>query len=221
MSRRHPSNPPGAHTRAKEVRFVPHAGPRLGRAVVLTSLVIATVALLSFISVRALSQTESQSADVSIAESKVKPDAPGTIDGAKNPVLIPDEVALRMLVLSVAEPPDANEEQITRARAKLAPIGLGEEDTAALLTHLADFRAQAEEIDKQAADVYVRAPFPHPNSTDYQRLVDLGTQQIQLANNAVAALPARLSKEGLVKLQLYLPEAKKSMKMTHESLMSK
>jgi hypothetical protein len=69
--------------------------------------------------------------------------------------------------------------------------------------------------------VYVRAPIPHPASTDYKQLVDLGKQKSQVTANAVAALPARLSQDGLLKLAAYLPEAKKGMKMTNESLMSK
>jgi len=147
------------------------------------------------------------------------PDPPGTIDGAKNPELIPDEVALRMIVLAVAEPADATEAQKERARAKLNPIGLGEEDAAAFLNLLAEFQSQSGALDKQAAEIFVRAPIPHPASTDYKQLVELGKRKHQLALDAVAALPARLSDDGLLQLSAYLPEAKKGMKITPDSTM--
>jgi hypothetical protein len=140
-------------------------------------------------------------------------DPPGTIDGAKNPELIPDEVALRMIVLAVAEPADATEAQKERALAKLNPIGLSEEDTVAFLNLLAEFQGQADALDKQAAEVYLRAPFPHPASTDYRELLELGKQKVQLLRNTVAAIPACISEEGLLKLTVYLPEAKRGMKV--------
>ncbi len=102
------------------------------------------------------------------------PDPPGTIDGAKNPELIPDEVAYRMIVLAVAEPADATDEQEERARAKLNAIGFSDDDAAAFLTLLAEFQTQAKALDRQVAEVLVRAPIPHPASTDYRQLVELG-----------------------------------------------
>jgi len=60
-----------------------------------------------------------QSATTATAEqaSAITPDPPGTIDGAKNPELIPAEVALRMIVLAIAEPSDAT----TRIRSERGP----------------------------------------------------------------------------------------------------
>jgi len=149
------------------------------------------------------------------------PDPPGTIDGKKNPELIPDEVAYRMIVLAVAEPEDATEEAKERAWAKINPIGFSREDGLAFLILLAEFQTQARELDKQVAEVLVRAPIPHPASTDYRQLVDLGKQRDQLLNNTVAAFPARLSQEGLLRLRTYLPEAKKGMKIIPDTVMSK
>ena len=141
------------------------------------------------------------------------PDPPGTIDGAKNPELIPDEVAYRMIVLAVAEPEDATDEAKERAWAKISPIAFSREDGLAFLILLAEFQTQARELDKQVAEVLVRAPIPHPASTDYRQLVDLGKQRNQLLNNTVTAIPARLSEDGLIKLQAFLAQAKKGMKI--------
>lgn len=140
-------------------------------------------------------------------------DPPGTIDGAKNPELIPNEVALRMIVLAVAEPADATEAQKGRALAKLSPIGLSKEDTIAFLGLLADFHSQAKALDEQSAQIYARTPIPHPDSVDYEQLVDLGAQKNKVLNDTVAAIPARLSAEGLQKLAAFLPEAKKGIKI--------
>src|SRR5262245_48959152 len=51
-------------------------------------------------------------------------DPPGTIDGAKNPELIPDEVAYRLVLLAFAERENASEAEQARFRAKIAPAGL-------------------------------------------------------------------------------------------------
>lgn len=140
-------------------------------------------------------------------------DPPGTIDGAKNPELIPDEVALRMIVLAVAEPPDATDEMKERARSKLNPIGLDEDDAIAFLALLSEFQGQAEDLDEQANAILVRAPIPHTASTDYSSLVEIGRQRDQILSNAVAAIPVRLSAQGLERLMAYLPQAKRGMKV--------
>ena len=142
----------------------------------------------------------------------VKPDPPGTIDGARNPELIPDEVALRMIVLSVEEPANATEAQMERLRAKLSPIGLSEEDIIALQILFGEFRTQVDELNRQTDEVRVRAPIPHPASTDYKLLVELGKQRNQCITDTVAALPAKLSLEGYQKLLDYLPTVKKGIK---------
>jgi hypothetical protein len=145
----------------------------------------------------------------------VTPDPPGTIDGAKNPELIPDGVALRMIVLAVAESTNAPEEQKERARAKIASIGLSDEDAAAFLALLAQFQDEVDAMDKQVVEIYQRTPIPDPASTVYEELVDLGKRKDQLANDAVAAtaIPAKLNEDGLARLSAFLPQAKKGMKI--------
>jgi hypothetical protein len=145
----------------------------------------------------------------------IAPDPPGTIDGAKNPEMIPDGVALRMIVLAVAEPTNAPEEQKERARAKIASIGLSDEDAAAYLALLAQFQDEVDAMDKQVVEIYQRTPIPDPASTVYEELVDLGKRKDQLANDAVAAtaIPAKLNEDGLARLSAFLPQAKKGMKI--------
>jgi hypothetical protein len=153
-----------------------------------------------------------------------KPDPPGIIDGAKNPELIPDETAWRLLFLAVAEPENATPEQIERARAKIAPAELSEEDTVAFLSLLTQFRKQSDALEAQLVEIYVKSPFPHPDSIAFKQLVELDKRRDQLFANTTAALPARLSPEGVEKLYTYLQEAKRGMKIippTNEDLMPK
>jgi hypothetical protein len=141
-----------------------------------------------------------------------QPDPPGTIDGAKTPELIPDEVAYRMLFLAVAEPEDATEEQKTRARAKIAAAQLTEEDTQAFLKLMADFHEETAAVVAENAKIRARNPFPDRQSTDWSILVGLRKRMEANVTNTIAALPARLSEDGQRKLQEHLLEVKRSIK---------
>ncbi len=142
----------------------------------------------------------------------VKPDAPGTIDGAKNPELIPDEVAYRMLFLAVAEPEDATDEQKARARAKIIEAELNEADTEAFLNLTTDFHKEMTAVIAQNAEVRARNPFPDPRSTDWEILVGHRKRMEANVANTIAALPARLSADGQSKLQAHLLVVKQGIK---------
>ena len=141
-----------------------------------------------------------------------QPDPPGTIDGAKNPELIPDEVAYRMLFLGVAEREDATDEQKARARGKIAPAGLSEEDAEAFLRLMADFHKEMTAVLAENAKIRERNPFPDRLSTDWPIVVGLRKRMEANALNTMAALPARLSPEGMAKLQAHLAEVKRGIK---------
>jgi hypothetical protein len=65
---------------------------------------------------------------------------PGTIDGAKDPELIPDDVAYKMLFLSIMEPDNPTDAQKARQESKLRLIRFSDADKAAFLTRLGEFR---------------------------------------------------------------------------------
>jgi hypothetical protein len=158
-------------------------------------------------------QTDQTSTTASQAQPPTpRPDPPGTIDGAKNPELIPDEVAYRMLFLAVAEPEDATDEQKARARAKIAAAQLSEEDTQALLSLMADFHKETAAVLAENATIRARNPFPDRLSTDWPIVVELRKRMEANALNTMAALPARLSPEGVAKLQAHLAEVKRGIK---------
>jgi hypothetical protein len=81
------------------------------------------------------------------------PDPPGTIDGPKNPELIPDDVAYRVLLLAIAEPEDASPEQKARARAKIVRAQLSEDDEVLFLTMATQYKTQIDSLAAQAAQI--------------------------------------------------------------------
>ena len=114
--------------------------------------------------------------------------------------------------LAFAEPENASEEQKARARGKIGGVGLSAAAADAFLILLSQFQEQMAGIDAQIAQIQVRSPILHPLSTDAQEVLDLYKQREQLFANTIAALPARLSPEGVAQLQAYLQQAKRGMK---------
>jgi len=147
----------------------------------------------------------------------VATDPPGTIDGAKSPELIPDDVAYRLVLLAVAEREDATDAQKARYRAKVASAGLNEDDTEAFRVILAAFQKQLDALNAQANEILARDPLPYAGTPDYQRLVVLSKQREPVFAQAMSALPARLTADGLAKLQSYVQKVKRGMKYLPEN----
>jgi len=89
---------------------------------------------------------QSASIDGGVQAQAAGGDPPDTIDGAKHPELIPDEVAYRLIFLAVAEPEGAPAERTALARAKIAPARLSEDDAVAFLSLLTAFRKQFDAL---------------------------------------------------------------------------
>jgi len=139
-------------------------------------------------------------------------DPPGTIDGTKNPDIIPEVVAYRAVLLALAEPENATDAQKARFRAKIASAGLNEDDTLALLVILAAFQKQMDALNAQGDQIRARNPLPYPGTPDYQQLLDLTQQREPVFAEAMSALPARLSLTGAAQLQAYVQNQKRGMK---------
>jgi hypothetical protein len=146
-------------------------------------------------------------------------DPPGTIDGSKNPELIPDIVAYRLVLLGIAEPENATDAQQARFRAKIASAQLNEDDLQMLLGILGTFQNQMDALTAQANQILARDPIPFAGTPDYQSLVGLSKQREPVFNQAMSALSARLSADGAAKLQAYVESAKRGMKYLPESPM--
>jgi hypothetical protein len=150
--------------------------------------------------------------DRAVQPATPQPDPPGTIDGGKNPELIPDEAAYRLVLLAVAERENATEEEMARFQAKIAPAGLDDNDAEAFLGILTAFQKQLDALQGQASAVMARDPFPQPGSVDYNTLLQLGQQKQAVFAEAMGAVPARLSSDGAAKLDAYVKGEKRSMK---------
>jgi hypothetical protein len=141
-----------------------------------------------------------------------QPDPPGTIDGARNPELIPDEEAYEAVFLALAEHENATDAEKARFHAKIAAAGLSNDDEQALFTVLAAFRKQMEGVRAEASAIMARDPFPHPDSVDYKELQNLTKQYKAVFAEAMSAVPARLSGDGVAKLEAYVKGQKRGMK---------
>lgn len=141
-----------------------------------------------------------------------QPDPPGTIDGAKNPELIPDGEAYQVVFLALAEHENATDAEKARFHAKIAAAGLGNDDEQALFTVLAAFRKQMEAVRAEVSGIMARDPFPQPASVDYQELLQLTNQHKAVFAEAMSFLPARLSAEGVAELDAYVKREKRGMK---------
>ncbi len=141
------------------------------------------------------------------------PDPPGTIDGAKNPELIPDDVAYRLLFLAVAEPDNATEEQKARARAKIRAANLREEDVASFLGVASEFRNQVDSLAAQAAKIRGGIPLVHPDSVVARQLSQLEKQEDQVLANTIGIINNTLTQEGSRKLQAHIQSIKRDIKL--------
>jgi hypothetical protein len=137
---------------------------------------------------------------------------PGTIDGAKHPELIPDEVAYKMFFLSLLEPADPTLVQPARQEAKLRMIGLSTDDKAALLEALSDFQKGLADLKGRSDEILKATPNPVPGSAEWQELSGIETQTNTVVTGTVEALRSRLSQDGFAKLQTRLLAFKATIK---------
>lgn len=137
-------------------------------------------------------------------------DQPGIIDGAKNPELIPDQVAFSLLfrVISGNQSPEAKQ----RMRHYVRQIGLGDQTCYAcngqkpptdkakdqeIDTFIAvadEFQQRIGVLDEQAAEIKKRS-WP-PSLQAMTELTQLQQQKEAITREIVASLPKRLGTEG-------------------------
>jgi hypothetical protein len=140
------------------------------------------------------------------------PDPPGTIDGAKNPELIPDDIAYKMLFLSIMEPENPTEAQTARQEAKLRMIGLSQEDEAGFLARLGEFRDRIGEVGARSEEILKTTPNPSRDSAEWQELSDFDRQTGDAVADSVEALRIGLSQEGFGKLRARMLDFKRTIK---------
>src|SRR5262249_25203937 len=119
-------------------------GPPMGRRVFAAAVAVAFLGSLG----RASAQDHAHGA------------APKVIDGAQNPAAIPDDVAWRLFLRSLAEPEpgSASPDQTKRLRAKLNYIGLDESESAIVHGVIGAFQAELDLIEKRLQKLGPTAP---------------------------------------------------------------
>lgn len=135
-------------------------------------------------------------------------DAPGTIDGAKNPELIPDHVAYSAIFRMLSN--RHTNDEIIRMRAYVKQMGLGKQtcqpcppgfgtadsDVDALLNTAEEFYQRVQVIDNQVAEIKDRS-WPNPSKEVLAQLRVLQQRKETIAVELAASLSARLTPEGL------------------------
>lgn len=145
-----------------------------------------------------------------------RPDPPGTIDGAKNPELVPDQLAYKMMLMTLSLPPNATDRQKKRQQARLARIRLSPEDGNAVLGLAAQFRKGRASILAQVSQIHKRSFMPHPDSTDWEELKGLHNQEIQLLADTTARIPLVLTERGASNVVADLQIVKRHIKIFPE-----
>jgi hypothetical protein len=127
---------------------------------------------------------------------------PGTIEGLKNPELIPDAAAYRLFFRAVSEPKTKTAQQAERQRAKLLALQLSVEDSQALTGALETFFDQHEIL----LQAYKNAALAGVNRhTDYLAQCDA------LVTSTRATLASRMSIDSLLKLDRIVQREKANM----------
>lgn len=156
------------------------------------------------------------------------PDEPGVINGAKNPQLIPDQVAYSLLFRLVSGTQDAEAKKRIRSYVKQM-VGecsncpgeeatrdknkKKEQDTDAFITIANEFQQRVGVFDQQVIEIKKRN-WPNPSPEVMAQLTQLQRQKEAIVDELMASLPKRLSSKGVDKVRSHISErVKRNVKM--------
>jgi len=134
------------------------------------------------------------------------------IDGAKHPELIPDLVAYRLFLITVAEPENATAERKQRQRAFLRAAGIEDDDLRSVVNVLATFKANYDDLVERyndSVDVATRAGL----EPDLRTFL---SQQDALVESTREALKATLVAQRMGRVEAYVQREKRNMKVAKE-----
>ena len=138
--------------------------------------------------------------------------APKLIDGAVHPELIPDSVAYRLYLVTVATPQNPTEAEQKQQRAHLMKIGLDDIDQQMLIIVLSDFRAKYDALVAEYNDS-ARAALTHNETTDIHILLNKLDALIQSTRDTISV---RLTSKAAAQLHSFVLSEKKNMKATED-----
>jgi len=147
-------------------------------------------------------------------------DEPGVINGAKNPALIPDQVAFSLLFRVISGNQSAEAKR--RIRHYVRQIGLGDQtcyactgqkatkdkskdrEIDAFIAAADEFQQRVGALDQQATEIKKRSWPPSPQAM--AELTQLQQQKEEITREIVASLPRRLGAEGSNKVWKHVNE---------------
>lgn len=174
------------------------------------------------------SSKDSGVSDAPRASANAAPQEPrGTIDGARNPELIPDHVAYLLMFRFIAGGQTAGTRE--RIEPYIRQIGLGDQecsscprrrnfedrdaDINALLAAADEFQQRVGALDNQVIEIK-RRNWPNPSPEVMAQLTRLQRQKEAIVMEIMASLPGRLSAEGMDRLRVHINErVKRRIKM--------
>ena len=157
-----------------------------------------------------LSQSTTNKAEGVISTSKpqettgTSEDPPGTIDGAKNPELIPDEVAYSLFFRFLSD--RHSEEEKNSMRAYIKQSALDGVNVDALLAIGDEFKKKASVVDAQAKALRDT----NPNQPDERAANAFREHYKAISMELIASLPARLGANGAAKVREHIVRRVKS-----------
>ncbi len=145
-----------------------------------------------------------------------EPEAPGVIDGARNPEMIPQLIAYRLFLrsfisLSIPSPGLRNDEQeavsLRKAQRKhiMHTLEFGDAEDQALEAVVRGFSLKLEKLDKSAAEVKDSA-WPDPGPAAIAELEDLQQRRDDLVRQVMRSLPALLGPKAAARLDRHITE---------------
>ncbi|MGC1418485.1 MAG: hypothetical protein WA817_24590 [Candidatus Acidiferrum sp.] len=135
---------------------------------------------------------------------------PNLIDGAVHPELIPDSLAYRLYLLTMATGPNPTESEQMRQHVHIMRTGLLDTDQRTLIDILSDFRSRYDALVNEYNSSAMAAN-ARSESTDAQPLLRKLDDLVQSTRDSISA---RLSTQGAAKLHAFVVSEKKNMKIT-------
>jgi hypothetical protein len=184
----------------------------MSRKAISISIICLMLAASLIITGMTVSKSKPEHAVGSSQQKVVKPDPPGTIDGAINPELIPDLISYTLVFRTIAvRQGTAFEKARSRAWAKSA--GLDEAAADKLIEAASEFEARVKVLDQQAKEIKDRT-WPDPGAATIAQLTALQARKAALVAEIVASLSPRLGKATAGKLRQHVTEhLKRKMKI--------
>lgn len=127
-----------------------------------------------------------------IQEKPVFKDPPGTIDGAKNPELIPEAVAYELLFLKLSRRTSGRIPDADRIAALAEKIGLSEDEMLRVRNVADEFKLRVSPLDEETKTLKDNH-WPDPDPQILSRLQTLQIEKETIISDIISSLPTKIS----------------------------